>query len=139
MRKYASEIFPSNYEYQFYDRWGNCKDVFVTVDRIPGTDRNVASLLDVTERKKIERKLKKTAERFRNGLEGTVQAMATIVETRDPYTAGHQKRVAQLACAIAKEIGLSEEQIIGIRMAGSAKYEFLPRYLLIQAVCQIQS
>ncbi|MEJ2739534.1 MAG: PAS domain S-box protein [Dehalococcoidia bacterium] len=118
MRKYASEIFPSNYEYQFYDRWGNCKDVFVTVDRIPGTDRNVASLLDVTERKKIERKLKKTAERFRNGLEGTVQAMATIVETRDPYTAGHQKRVALLACAIAKEIGLSEEQIIGIRMAG---------------------
>lgn len=118
MRRYASEMFPSNYEYQFCDRWGNCKDIFVTVDRIPGTDRNVASLLDVTERKKIERKLKKTAERFRNGLEGTVQAMATIVETRDPYTAGHQQRVAQLACAIAKEMGLSGEQISGIRMAG---------------------
>ena len=118
MRKYASEIFPSNYEYQFNDRWGNCKDIFVTVDRIPGTNRNVASLLDVTERKKIERKLKKTAERFRNGLEGTVQAMATIVETRDPYTAGHQQRVARLACAIARELGLSEEQINGIRMAG---------------------
>jgi PAS domain S-box-containing protein/putative nucleotidyltransferase with HDIG domain len=118
MRKYASEIFPSHYEYQFCDRWGNCKDVFVTVDRIPGTDRNVASLLDVTERKKIERKLKKTAERFRNGLEGTVKAMATIVETRDPYTAGHQQRVAQLACAIAQEMGISEEQISGIRMAG---------------------
>jgi putative nucleotidyltransferase with HDIG domain len=37
---------------------------------------------------------------------------------KDPYTAGHQRGVAQLACAIAKEMGLPEEQIEGIRMAG---------------------
>jgi HD-GYP domain-containing protein (c-di-GMP phosphodiesterase class II) len=37
---------------------------------------------------------------------------------RDPYTAGHQRRAAQLACAIANEMGLSEDQIEGIRMAG---------------------
>jgi putative nucleotidyltransferase with HDIG domain len=43
--------------------------------------------------------------------------MAATVETRDPYTAGHQRRVADLARAIAVEMGLSSEQIEGIRMA----------------------
>jgi PAS domain S-box-containing protein/putative nucleotidyltransferase with HDIG domain len=118
MRNCTNENLPYNYEYQFYNRWGDCKDIFVTVDRIPGTSRTVASLLDITERKKAEQELKETAERYRNGLEGTIQAMSTIVETRDPYTAGHQRRVAHLACAIAREMGFAEEQISGIRMAG---------------------
>ena len=48
----------------------------------------------------------------------TLQAMAMIVEMRDPYTAGHQQRVAQLACAIAKEMGLTEDEITGLRLAG---------------------
>ncbi len=51
-------------------------------------------------------------------MRGTIQAMAMTVEKRDPYTAGHQRRVANLARAIAKEMGLSKEQIAGIRMAG---------------------
>jgi HD-GYP domain-containing protein (c-di-GMP phosphodiesterase class II) len=41
-----------------------------------------------------------------------------MVETRDRYTAGHQQRVTQLACAIAQELGLSNKQIQMIRMAG---------------------
>jgi len=45
--------------------------------------------------------------------------MAVIVESRDPYTAGHQRRVTDLACAIAIEMGLSQTQIDGIRMAAS--------------------
>ena len=43
----------------------------------------------------------------------------SAVETRDPYTAGHQSRSANLACAIAMEMGLSQEKIDGIRMAGT--------------------
>lgn len=119
MRNCTNENLPDNYEYKFCDRWGDCKDIFVTVDRIPGTSRTVASLLDITERKRAERELKETAERYRNGLEGTIQAMSTIVETRDPYTAGHQRRVAHLACAIARELGFPEEHISGLRMAGT--------------------
>ncbi|NLD80840.1 MAG: HD domain-containing protein, partial [Smithella sp.] len=46
------------------------------------------------------------------------QAIASIVESRDPYTAGHQRRVADLAAAIAAEMGLSVELIEGLRMAG---------------------
>ena len=48
----------------------------------------------------------------------TITAMAVTIGMRDPYTAGHQRRVADLACAIGEEMGLSEDQIEGIRMAG---------------------
>ena len=51
-------------------------------------------------------------------LNGTVEAMASLCEKIDPYTAGHQRRVARLACAIAKEMGLSDEQVYGIRVIG---------------------
>lgn len=47
----------------------------------------------------------------------TVQAMAAVVEAKDPYTAGHQQRVAELARAIAAEMGLDAEQIDGLGMA----------------------
>jgi len=49
----------------------------------------------------------------------TVRAMAKTIEMRDPYTAGHQRRVTRLAIATAKEMGLSEDQIEGLRVAGS--------------------
>jgi putative two-component system response regulator len=51
-------------------------------------------------------------------LEATVHAMVLSVESRDPYTAGHQHRVACLASAIAHKMGLSEDQIDTIRLAG---------------------
>jgi len=51
-------------------------------------------------------------------LNGTVLALSSAVDRRDPYTAGHQHRVSRLACAIAKEMGLSDDQIEGIRVAG---------------------
>ncbi|MDO8310729.1 MAG: PAS domain S-box protein, partial [Sideroxyarcus sp.] len=55
---------------------------------------------------------------LQDSLEDTVRAMAAIVEMRDPYTAGHQVRVADLAVAIAKQMGLPEEQVHGIHLAG---------------------
>jgi putative nucleotidyltransferase with HDIG domain len=51
-------------------------------------------------------------------MEGTVRAIAYTIETRDPYTAGHQRRVTKLACAIGEEMGLSKDQIEGLRMSG---------------------
>jgi PAS domain S-box-containing protein/putative nucleotidyltransferase with HDIG domain len=56
---------------------------------------------------------------LRKELEGTVQAVSSMVEMRDPYTAGHERRVAELADAIAAEMGLPEEQARGIRLAGT--------------------
>ncbi|MCR4298036.1 MAG: HD-GYP domain-containing protein, partial [Gallionella sp.] len=55
---------------------------------------------------------------LQDSLDDTVRAIAGIVEMRDPYTAGHQVRVADLAEAIAKQMGLSEEQAHAIHLAG---------------------
>ena len=63
--------------------------------------------------------LLRAKERLIKSLVGTVQAMSMMVETRDPYTAGHQKRVSNLAGAVAKELGLPEVTIENIQMAGS--------------------
>jgi PAS domain S-box-containing protein len=57
-------------------------------------------------------------QRWRTSLEATVGAIANTVEMRDPYTSGHQQRVARLAVAMAREIGLSEHQIQGLYLAG---------------------
>ncbi len=65
---------------------------------------------DITDRKESIEKLRRT-------LEATVQAMAVTVESRDPYTAGHQRRVADLARAIAAEMNLSPDRIDGIMTA----------------------
>jgi putative two-component system response regulator len=51
-------------------------------------------------------------------LEGLILTLSSTVEVRDPYTSGHQKRVAELACAIAKHMDLPEGSISAIRMAG---------------------
>jgi len=56
---------------------------------------------------------------LKDSLEDTVRAMAGLVEMRDPYTAGHQARVADLAAAIAKQMGLPEEQVHAIHLAGT--------------------
>jgi PAS domain S-box-containing protein/putative nucleotidyltransferase with HDIG domain len=90
---------------------------------------------DVTERKAAEERLRvvlesleervkeQTAElrlsfgRLERAMEGTIHAVATMVEARDRYTAGHQLRVTDLACAIAQEMGISEEQMTAVRIA----------------------
>jgi len=74
---------------------------------------------DVTERKKAGAELQHTLDSLRKAVGTTIQVMVSAVETRDPYTAGHQIRSADLSRAIATEMGLSSEKIEGIRMAGS--------------------
>jgi PAS domain S-box-containing protein len=74
---------------------------------------------DVTSRKKEAEELAATTDKLRRSLAGTLQAMAHTVEIRDPYTAGHEKRVSALARSIGQEMGLSEAVINTVRMAGS--------------------
>jgi putative nucleotidyltransferase with HDIG domain len=56
-------------------------------------------------------------ERLRRAMEGTLQSIVLTIEKRDPYTTGHQRRVARLAAAIAREAGLTDGQADCIRMA----------------------
>jgi len=73
---------------------------------------------DISERKQAEFALQGSFEKLKATLAETVNALVAVAEKRDPYTAGHQRRVAKLAVAIALALGLSEEQREGIRIAG---------------------
>jgi putative two-component system response regulator len=85
---------------------------------VPAIERELKEAKSRLQRKQAEKKLQDTLEILRKTLGATVHAMSVAVETRDPYTAGHQRRVADLARAIATEMGLESHQIDGLRMAG---------------------
>lgn len=76
----------------------------------------VGIIQDITQHKVTEESLLESYRKLQRTLEGTANALATALEKRDPYTAGHEKRVAKLACAIAEAMGLSKDVIAGIRI-----------------------
>ena len=75
-------------------------------------------LRDVREGKAEEERLKSLLSRLKSSFHGIVDAVAAAVEIKDPQIAGHQRRVAQLAVAIAREMGFSLNRLEGIRVAG---------------------
>ncbi len=79
--------------------------------------RIIAERRSRSERLEALDELRQQLEKFRRAMEGIVQAMSVAVEMRDPYTAGHQQRVAELARAIAIEMGLDQETVYGLEMA----------------------
>ena len=73
---------------------------------------------EISQKEKAKAELDKSVQELNRTLNGTIQAIAMIVEIKDPYTAGHQKRVALLAQAIGKKLGLSKETIETLRISG---------------------
>jgi putative nucleotidyltransferase with HDIG domain len=82
-----------------------------------GEKTYLASLRDITDRKRMQQRLQISLNNLKGVMDGTIRAMALAVEMRDPYTSGHQHRVAELAQAIAEEISLPAEDIEGVYMA----------------------
>ncbi len=76
------------------------------------------TVIDITERIEAQQKLEQSLKRLRQTLDETVQALASVGEMKDPYTAGHQLHVSQLASSIAQELGFDEERVEGIRVGG---------------------
>jgi PAS domain S-box-containing protein/putative nucleotidyltransferase with HDIG domain len=72
---------------------------------------------DITSRKSGEVELAKSYEKVRKTLNDAINTLVKVVEMRDPYTAGHQQRVAALAIAIAKQLQFDEQRIEDLRMA----------------------
>ncbi len=68
---------------------------------------------------KVQKDLRHSQERMRKTMGAIIQAMSLTIEKRDPYTAGHQRRVAKLCRAIATELGFSWDRIQGLRMAAA--------------------
>jgi len=83
-----------------------------------GNPKSVLTVFkDITERKLAEEKLLKSYGSLKKTLDDAINTMVKIVETRDPYTAGHQQNVAALATAIAREMRLPDNRIDQIRTA----------------------
>lgn len=99
------------------------REIWVQISSVPiFWDERPATLnfvRDITDQRIREDELRQTVEKLRKVTGATVQAMAQTVEVRDPYTAGHQKRVSNIARAIASQMALSSDTVEGIRMAGN--------------------
>jgi PAS domain S-box-containing protein/putative nucleotidyltransferase with HDIG domain len=96
--------------------WVEVSTRLVSKDGVPVEIEGIAR--DITDRKLAEEQVERSLERLRETLEQTVYALAAAVEMRDPYTAGHQRRVADLGIAMAEEMGLPEDRSRGVRMSG---------------------
>lgn len=81
----------------------------------PAGFRGVVS--DISGRKKVEEELRQSYARIERLFDEIVRVLSSAIELRDPYTAGHQRRVAELARAIAEEMGLSKDQVHGLWIA----------------------
>jgi PAS domain S-box-containing protein/putative nucleotidyltransferase with HDIG domain len=109
------------YEAQVLCKDGTIKDVEIAfgIITINKQAADMGYIRDITARKRAEEELNKSFERIQRRLEETVNALASMTEKRDPYTAGHQQRVTQLARAIAEEMELPESQVEGTVVAAT--------------------
>ncbi|MGD0020701.1 MAG: PAS domain S-box protein [Smithellaceae bacterium] len=111
----------TNFETEYYKKDGSRIWVSINMHAVRDDQGHILYYQginqDITEKKKIEAERQENIARLRKSLGATINAMAVTVETRDPYTAGHQRRVADLARAIATEMNLTGDQIDGVRMA----------------------
>jgi PAS domain S-box-containing protein/putative nucleotidyltransferase with HDIG domain len=113
VRRLRGEALPDEYTFRIVGpdgevHWAEIRSVRIDWLGRPAT-LNFAH--DITERRRAEEALKEA-------LSGTIEAIGLTTETRDPYTAGHQRRVTELAVAIAEELGFDERRIEAIRAAG---------------------
>ena len=85
----------------------------------PGRSLMIRStMFNISDRKRKKDELRQSFDKLHKVLGGIIQAMALTVESRDPFTAGHQRRVANLARSIGQEMGLIKDQVEAIRTAG---------------------
>jgi len=108
--------------YRFIARDGSIKVGEVNTSPLK-RDGKIVGLIsvarDITDRKRAEEKLRQTLDSLHKAVDTTIQVMVFAVEARDPYTSGHQFRVAALAGAIAAELNCSPDQMEAIRLAAS--------------------
>jgi len=84
-------------------------------DGLPAT---IVMAQDITERKRTEQQIASYVRQLEGAMQGTLQAISNIVELRDPYTAGHERRVGLIAGAIARELGWDEARCKNLELVG---------------------
>jgi PAS domain S-box-containing protein len=105
-------VHPETHEVRHLTTFG--KPIFNAEGRLESV---IGASLDVTERTRADQALLEREERLRRALADTVEALGATVAMRDPYTARHEQRVAQLACVMAERLGWSDEATDRLRMA----------------------
>ncbi|HOP34947.1 MAG TPA: PAS domain S-box protein [Syntrophales bacterium] len=120
MRMAGGTVLPL-YETKVLCKGGSEKDVeiafgIISINQQPA---DMGYVRDITAHKQAQEELDRSFERLQRRLEETVNALSSMTEKRDPYTAGHQQRVTQLARAIAEEMGLPEDKVDGITVAAT--------------------
>jgi PAS domain S-box-containing protein len=115
--------FVDNFEVEFYKKDKSAFWVVINARAVKDEQGKIiyteGLIEDITLRKQAEEKLNQSLERLKKAVNTTIQVLVSALEVRDPYTVGHQIRSANLACAIATEMGLSQEIIDRISMAGA--------------------
>ena len=86
---------------------------------VPAVTRALEEAREKRARRRAEDGQRQTLVKLQRTLDQTVEALSSITEIRDPYTAGHQQRVARIASAIGAEFGLPRDMVEGIRVAGT--------------------
>lgn len=111
---------PLQIDYRIISTDGQLKYLQQHFEVIYGSDQQVSkirgTIQDITTLKQAQLTLLDHERVLEKALEGTIHTVTMAVELRDPYTAGHQRRVADLACRIAKKMGLDDNRIHGVRL-----------------------
>ncbi|MCX5804794.1 MAG: HD domain-containing protein [Proteobacteria bacterium] len=111
------------FETQFYKKDGDISWVSMNVRTIKNEEgriiRHDGIIEDITRYKLAEDSFKQNTDRLRRTLASTINIISLAVEIRDPYTAGHQRRVSSLSRTLAQEMGLPKDMVENIRIAGS--------------------
>ena len=120
-KRLRGEFGPSEYKISIVRKNGEIRHLQVFRKEIFWNGKKQSQVIyqDITLRRQAEEKLNETLENLRRSIKTTIQVLGTASEARDPYTAGHQKKVADLARAIATEMELPHDTIEGVRMAGA--------------------
>ena len=112
-----------NHEYRFRRADGSYMWVHDEIKIVPskkaGMKHIVGAWSDVSERHAAKQRTEEYARQLEKAMLDTVNAISAMVEHRDPYTAGHQRRVGEIAAAIAAELNHSEDYQRGLRVAGT--------------------
>lgn len=117
--KISQKNFQIHEEFRILDKTDRVKwlEVIAVNTSYKGMPAIQISCRDITRSKEQEKHLLESYEKLRKTLEGTVKALGRALEFRDPYTAGHQTRVAILANAIAEEMGCDKKIVEGVKVA----------------------
>lgn len=85
LRRIDPSAAPSSYEFRGFDKQGDVRDCLLSIAMIPGTRKSVASILDITERKRSEEALKESEEKFRTLVENQAEGIA-VVDAEENFT-----------------------------------------------------